>query len=215
MSPSIAKLFVWLTAASIVFITYTFVVGLYPRYFHLEWDEEIQLHDGRVMVAHVKTTYERLHREFGRYTSAIQRDTEISFEPGGGTGRITQLLKGGRPLLLDQQDKTWFLVFSWSSHWNHQLLQGQDWGPDQNGNGQRVAMLKGTQFKPVSICILSDKFQQPNLLVHSADADTLSKFNGKLVTLQQKNEYLNKYPLLYGDVRIERPSPKASTACKN
>lgn len=214
MSMPTKKNLLWLGISTIAFVTYTLTIGWYPRYFDIEWDEEVQLHDGQVIVVHVKNTYERLHREFGRYTSVIQRDTEISFETGSAAGRMKQLLKGGRPLILDQQDGIWFLVFSWSSHWSPHLLQGQNWGPDQNGNGQHIATLQGMQFKPVSICFLTDQFQQPNFLLRYADAETLSKFNGKLVTLRHKREYLDKYPLLYGDARIERPSAKSSTACQ-
>jgi hypothetical protein len=166
-------------------------------------------------VVRLKHTYERLHREFGRYTSVVARDTELSFDAGGSTGRVTQMLKGGDPLFLDQKDGRWYLLFSWSSHWSLQLLQGQDWGPDQNGHGQRVAVLQGASFKPVSICALPDEFQQPNFLVRYAEADELSRFDGKRVTLQDKRKYLNSYPLLPGAVRLERPSARSELACKS
>lgn len=191
--------------AAAVFVAYTLFIGWYPRYFYISWDEEVQLHDGRIIMVHVKSKYERLHHEFSRYASAIHRDTEITFTPENQKGQITQILKGGRPLILDHKNGTWFLVFSWSAEWSPQLLQGQNWGPDQNGNGQRVAILEGTQFKKASICVLPNEFQTPNFLLRYADAAELSHFDGTLLTLAHKKKYLEKYPLLYGDAYIERP----------
>lgn len=195
-----------ISIASAVFVAYTLFIGWYPRYFYISWDEEVQLHDGRIIIVHVKSTYERLHHEFSRYASAIHRDTEITFTPQTQKGPITQILKGGWPLILDQKNETWFLVFSWAAEWHPQLLQGQNWGPDQNGNGQRVAILEGMQFKKASICVLPNEFQKPNFLVRYADAAELSRFDGKLLTLAQKRKYLDRYPLLYGDAYIERPA---------
>lgn len=185
----------------------------WDRYFDLIWEEEVQLDDGRVIVVKLTHTYERQHREFGRYTSAIPRDTELLFDAGGAVGKITQLFKGGKPLLLDQHEGIWYLVLSVAPYNNSQLLPGQDWGPDQNGNGQHVATLQGREFKPVSICVLPDRFRKPNFLVRYANADELSKFNGKLVPLREKQTYLAKYPLLYGDADIERPSARSELVC--
>ncbi|MDO9113198.1 MAG: hypothetical protein Q7U63_05315 [Polaromonas sp.] len=187
----------------------------WDRYFNLSWEEEVQLHDGRIIVVKLTHTYERLHREFGRYTSAVPRDTELSFDAGGETGRITQLFKGGKPLILDQHEGSWYLVLSVGPYRNSQLLPGQDWGPDQNGNGQHVATLQGGNFKAVSICVLPDWFRKPNFLVRYSNADELSKFDGKLVTLRDTDAYLVNHPLLYGTAYIERPSAQSDLACLN
>jgi len=211
MRKKIEKFIFRIILAGAAVAAYALTVGIYPRLFDIEWDEEVQLHDGRVIVVHVKHTYERLHKELGRYTSAIHRDTEITFDPRIGEARITQILKGGKPLLLDEQNGAWLLVFSWSSQWSPQLLGGQNWGPDQNGNGQRVAKLEGSGFKPTLICTLPEPWRKPNLLSLSAGVKVLSDFNGKSVTLQRKEEHLSKYPLLYGEARIERPAN--STDC--
>jgi len=214
MSKVVKKVFAWLSLGTLAIVIYAFTIGLYPRYFNLTWDEEVQLHDGRVIVVRLKHTYERLHRELGRYTSAIPRDTELSFDAGGKEGRVTQIFKGGKPLLLGQQAGNWYMVLSVAPYQNSQLLPGQDWGLDQNGNGQHVAVMQGTSFKPVPICMLPDEFQQPNFLVRYAEADELAKFDGKLVTLQDKKHYLNLHPLLYGDIRIERPSARPNVPCQ-
>jgi hypothetical protein len=211
MHAKVKKLLVGVLAASAAVAIYTLTIGMYPRHFSLEWDEEVQLHDGRLIVVHVKHTYERLHNEFGRYTSAIPRSAEITFEPKSVKGPITQVLMGGKPMLLDQHAGNWLLVFSWTSQWSPHLLGGQNWGPDQNGNGQRVAILDGATFKPTTMCSLPDELYKPNLLSQSAGAEVLSKFDGQRITLQQKQDHLRKHPPSYGEHRIERPT---SNTCK-
>ena len=32
----------------------------YDRYFTIEWDEEVELHDGRIIIVHIKRTFERV-----------------------------------------------------------------------------------------------------------------------------------------------------------
>lgn len=47
-----------LAIAAVLGLTYVLNFGLYPRYFDITWDEEVQLHDGRMIVVHVKRTFE-------------------------------------------------------------------------------------------------------------------------------------------------------------
>lgn len=209
---SARKILSALLLGGILFSIFVLTIGLYPHRFTFEWDEEVQLHDGQVILVHVTSSYERQHHEFGRYQSAIIRDVEISFDSGGGK-KITQLFKGGRPLLLDQKDGQWYLVLAIGPYRNSQLLPGQDFGPDQTGRGQHVAILKGDKFAPASICLMPDEFRRPNFLVRYAGASELAKFDGERVTLTDKAEYLQKYPLLPGTVIIERPV--GQYACKS
>jgi len=54
----------------------------YPRVFELSWDEEVQLHDGRVVVVGRSIQYERLGR-WSRYDSTIPRKETLRFVPEG------------------------------------------------------------------------------------------------------------------------------------
>jgi hypothetical protein len=186
----------------------------WDNHFNLAWEEEVQLHDGRVIVVKVKHTYERLRSGFTRYGGTnILRDSAITFDAGGTTGLVTQELKGGWPLSLEQVDGSWYLVFYWNSDWSPSLRGGQDWGQDQNGHGQHVAVLQGTQFNAISICSLPTKVQRPNLLLHRDDLRRLASLSGSLITLQAKRSP-DQTPGSPSEASIERPSPLGTFACK-
>ena len=48
-----------LALAAVLGLIYVLNFGFYSRFFDIAWDEEVQLHDGRVILVHVKQTYER------------------------------------------------------------------------------------------------------------------------------------------------------------
>lgn len=55
----IEKIILWLSIVCFLVAVYALKIGFYPRNFDLQWDEEVQLHDGRIIVVHVKHFYER------------------------------------------------------------------------------------------------------------------------------------------------------------
>ena len=57
----------------------------YPQFFDIAWDEEVQLHDGRVIMVHVKRTFERYNRSL--QWVGHDRDTEITFDAGLPLGK--------------------------------------------------------------------------------------------------------------------------------
>lgn len=189
--------------------TVPMVTGCFwDKYFDLSWDEEVQLHDGRVIVVKLKHTYERLHREFGPYTSAIPRDTELSFDAGGTTGRVTQLFKGFHPKFIGQYDHVWYTIIYGSHYYKSNEIPNQNWGLNWY-DCDRVAVLQGTQFKPQSIHDLPLAFEKQNLLLLYGDASEHAQFNGKRVTLRDKAAWLLKHPPGYGDAAICRPPKNA------
>ena len=55
----------------------------YRQYFDIEWDEEVELHNGRIIIAYVKKTFERVrHMRYYRWRG-MREATEISFDAGG------------------------------------------------------------------------------------------------------------------------------------
>ncbi|MEO8298194.1 MAG: hypothetical protein ABI574_10365 [Burkholderiales bacterium] len=178
---------------------------IWPQFFDLSWDEEVQLHDGRVIVVHLKFTYERLSR-LSKYERAIMRNTEMSFDAGPPYGRVTQLFIHQRPMLLDEQDGRWFV-----------LLQGragksvQDWGMDQNGHAQRTAALDSRGFHPIPLGDLPLGISKPNMLVDYAPINVLTQFDGSLITIEKKKVYLEQYPLGPADRVIYRPHVQSTT----
>jgi hypothetical protein len=191
-----------------------FSACFYDQYFDIEWDEEVLLHDGRVIIVKLKHTYERLQQGATKYGGKnILRDSTITFDAGGTTGVITQLLKGGWPLCLDQVDGIWYLVFYWNARWSPSLLGDQNWGEDQNGNGQYVATLQGKNFKTISICVLPAKVQKPNFYFLRSDLKKIAALNGKLITLSVKQD-VDQRPSNPAEARIERPSQPSIFGCK-
>lgn len=178
----------------------------WPQFFDLGWDEEVKLHSGRVIVVAMKYEYERLNGGFlNRYEPSILRDTTLTFDAGPPNGVTTQLFKGVRPALLDHESGRWYVVLNGGHYGTSRLIPGQDWGPGQNSVEQHIAMLGNEGFVPVPIRRLPEAFKIPNLLLQYAPTKELAAFNGTRITLVQKTQYLQKYPLGPGDMRIERP----------
>lgn len=181
----------------------------WERDFDLSWEEEVQLHDGKIIVVKFKHTYERLHQEFDRYAGAILRDTEISFDAGGMTGKVSQLFKGFHPMFLGQHEEVWYCVLYGGYYNRSRELPGQDWGELEGPYGQWAIKLVERKWIPISMSKLPQVFQQPNILILKGDVDEHAKFSGTRVTLQDKQAWLNKHPYDYGDIRLTRPT-KAS-----
>ena len=129
---------------------YVFNYGLYPRFFDIEWDEEVKLHDGRVIVVHVKNTYERQKKNSGRYDeNSIQfRHKELTFERNPGE---KYTLKTRMPLAyLGRFDEKWYIVISGQGPYgNFPDELPTRWGDDFSTRIQRVAILEKETFQPI------------------------------------------------------------------
>jgi hypothetical protein len=95
-----------LTLFIVLGVIYVMNFGLYPRYFDIQWDEEVQMHDGKVIVVHVKRTFERRTR-FKRW-SAHDRDTEISFDAGPPWGKFSRTFERYDVNMIEQQGGNWY-----------------------------------------------------------------------------------------------------------
>lgn len=87
--------------------SYVLNFGLYPRYFTIEWDEEVKLHDGRTLIVHVKRTFER--RAMLQRWLAYDRDTEISFDAGPPLGKFKRKFDRYDVTMIEQQDDKLFI----------------------------------------------------------------------------------------------------------
>lgn len=178
---------------------------LWDKHFDLSWDEEVQLHDGRVIVVKLKHTFERLQPGFGRYGGTnILRDTTLTFDAGGLSGTVSQLFKGHHPLFIGQADGVWYTTIYGAPYYRSQEIPGQNWGLHWY-DCNPAAKLGGQGFEPISIHDLPAIFQEANVLVLNAPADELAKFNNGRVTLKDKEEWLQTHRSGYGFTRICRP----------
>ena len=183
---------------------------LWPRFFDFGWDEEVQLHDGRVIVVKVKYTYERLGGalSFNRYDPSILRKTEISFDAGKPIGRFKQLFEKHRVDMVEQFNGKWYLLLERVG--GLLIVETADgrkeaWGPVQNSSGHKCWSLDERGLVRASINDLPDSVLKVNLLMDYAPTEELAAFDGTRLTLSQKNSYAQKYPLDPPRMKIERP----------
>jgi hypothetical protein len=184
----------------------------WDRFFELSWEEEVQLHDGRVIVVRMKQSYERLGTSLTRYGGRIiSRDTTLTFAAGGSTGVVTQLFKGFSPLFLGQHEGTWYAVLWGGYYANSRKLPGQDWGELEGPSGQWAIKLVDGKWVPISMSNLPDQFQRPNMLMLYGEVAEHAEFDGKRVTLADKRAWSEKHPTGPSHIRLMRPtvhSPK-------
>ena len=181
---------------------------LYDRWFDLEWDEEVLLNDGRIIVVHLKQSYERLGQTFSRYGGTnLTRDTTLTFDAGGNTGRITQLFKGFHPMFIGLHDEQWYAVLYGGYYYRSREIPGQDWGELEGPYGQWAVRLTEGKWLPISMSRLPNHFETPNVLILYGTAAEHAQFHGKTLTLQDKRAWLAKHPLGYADIRLTRPTP--------
>ena len=73
---------------------YVLKFGLYPREYDIQYDEEVQLHDGRIIVVHIKRVYRRkglMLEKFPKYP--YRMGMEFSFESGPAGKRFSHYFK--------------------------------------------------------------------------------------------------------------------------
>ena len=185
---------------------------LYSRYFDLEWDEEVQLPGGRVIVVHLKHTYERLTQGLTPYGGRIiSRDSTLTFDAGNPAGTVSQLFKGFDPMFVGQHEGAWYAVLYGGYYGGSRNLPGQDWGELEGPYDQWAIKLVAGAWTPISMAELPASFERPNLMLLYGAPKEHSQFAGHRVTLLDKAEWLKKYPPGYSDIRLTRPtaaSPK-------
>jgi len=189
-------------------VAYVAAFGVYPRFFDIQWDEEVQLHDGRVIVVKLKYTYERLGLSFNRFKPSILRTTEISFDAGAPIGRFSQVFQKHRVDIVENVNGKWYLLLE--TRGAPQILKTdggyrEEWGSSENSSGHKCWSLGETGLVRASINDLPDDALKVNVLMDYADAHEIAGFANTLVTLKQKALYAQKYPLDPPRWRIQRP----------
>lgn len=202
---SVGKFLPLLLMSIVALMVFAKTVGLYPRYFYLEWDEEVRLHDGRLIVVHLKRRYERLGKQFLPYSSVVRRDTEFGFNPDNKNYNV-QLFRGFSPMFLGCYDNVWYMVLYGGYYSGSRNLPGQDWGELEGPYGQWAVMFEGGRWRPISMTRLPSVFQEPNMLLTYGEVEELLGFDGGVISLEDKRSWLKKHPLVYSDVKLTRPN---------
>lgn len=182
--------------ASGCFIFYVALFGLYPRYFDISWDEELRLHDGSVIVVHVKDTYERRGSRLSRYADAVRRRTQVTFDAGPSLGHITFSTRLGIRLL-DRVERNWYVVlFGQGPFGNFPDETPVQWGLDFSKNEERLAKLRDGRFIPISWDEApANAIMAPNFLLSSISIDSfVEQYRNTRLTLDDKANLKLAYP---------------------
>lgn len=168
---------------------YVVKFGLWPRYFDIEWDEEVQLHDGRMIVVHVKRTFER-HARFERWL-AHDRDTEISFDAGPPWGQFKRKFERYDVTMVEHRDGCWYFG-----------LQVTTGIPPQKivDRAYPVLILEkdGTERPATSWADIPD-FPRQNIMPVTPGPEGILPFANSLLTWQMKMAHWKNNPRAAGD----------------
>ena len=160
----------------------------YPRFFDIEWDEEVLLHDGRIIWVHVKRTFER-RSQYDRW-EGIHRDTEVSFDAGGKIGLLTKKFERYDVILIEADRGNWYFLLGEMGHVTTRIVNQEVPVLILQSDGQEVAA-KAWQEVPF--------FPKTNLMPVTPDTTGVSQFHQKRLTVSVKLEYWKKYPRAAGD----------------
>jgi hypothetical protein len=193
------------TFAAVAMATPLLSACSYDQFFDIEWDEEVLLHDGRIIVMHVKRTYERRDRS-AQYEHTTFRRNEFTFDTGESAGRITFGSRLGIGFI-DHINGVWYVVFyGQGPYGNHPDELPDRWGKDFTMKEERLAKLEKNEFVPINWeAAPQGSVLFNNLVVGSMSVQVLAAFNGKKMTLEDKKKLLTTYPPGPGGGQISRP----------
>lgn len=163
--------------------------GLYPRYFDIEWDEEVQLHDGRMIVVHVKRTFER-RSTFDRWL-AHDRDTEITFDTGLPLGKFHRKFERYDVKMIEHYNGNWYF--------NLGVTTGIP--PKKLVDPAYPVLIVGRDGVERAAGSWDDipDFPRQNIMPVTPSPEGISPFANSLLTWQTKMEHWKKNPRAAGD----------------
>jgi hypothetical protein len=170
-------------------VGYVAKFGLYPQFFDIAWDEEVQLHDGRVIVVHVTRTFERTSLIY-RWR-ALDRDTSISFDSNSSLGRIVRVFKNYDVNLIDELDGNWYFGLSVTTGIPPQKLVDAAYPV--------LILQKDGREKMASSWVDIPDFPRQNVMPVTPSPEGISKFAGSLLTWQTKMNHWNHNQRAAGD----------------
>lgn len=171
-----------------------------PWRFELAWDEEVQLHDKRIIDVHIARTYER--RSLLSRGDSRRLATRISFDAGPPFGRFSHQFAPDDVALIDQYQQVWYFVAA------------------PAGGGLREGELAPAfwTLRPAQALQqaargdkLPDVFTRWNVMPATPDAATLAQFDNTRLPLDQKMRHWAAHPRSDRDEAIRlgpAPAPK-------
>jgi hypothetical protein len=162
---------------------------LYEQFFDIGWDEEVKLHDGRVIVVKVKYTYERPY-QLDEYETARLRKTQVTWDTGGAEGVMTLDFKGHVVPMIDKLYGIWILLLA-VRYGGGEI--DASWGGMQDESGHKSLKLHNGNFEPFRMEDIPKELRRANLLTDGIPIEQFVKFNGGKVSLSLKEPLNNEY----------------------
>ena len=82
----------------------------FSRYFDLEWDEEVELFGGKIIIVHIKRGYERTSSILDPDLRSIQRSVEIIFDAGGRIGIFKRKFDNYDVCYINKSGNNWYIL---------------------------------------------------------------------------------------------------------
>lgn len=162
---------------------------VYGQYFDIEWDEEVKLHDGRMIVVHVKRTFERLS-QLDQWRG-IYRDTEIAFDAGPPWGTYQHKFLRYQVNMIEFKDGYWYISLENTSG-SPPVRIVDPFFP------RLIISPAGTQRAATSWAELPD-FPRQNIMPVTPSPEGISQFANTRLTWETKMEHWRKNPRAAGD----------------
>jgi hypothetical protein len=169
----------------------------YTSEYPLSWDEEVLLHDGRMIVVRVTRYFTRTIELPTFHTQYILRDMEIEFDAGPPWGRYRRRFVGyARIAMLDHKDGNWYLKIL-GDPGKHRITPPRYpvW----------VLGSDGTERAAQSREEIPD-FPRDNILPYTGPETEFFRFKGSIVSWDAKINYWRQYPRAPGDVPELHPN---------
>jgi hypothetical protein len=169
-----------------------------PFRFTLEWDEEVQLHDARIINIHIKRSYER-QSLLSRW-DGLHHATEISFDAGPPIGRFSMSFQAYDVALIEHRDEVWYVG----------LTRSANAPPTRPGDWQLPFLMlrpDGRMAEPVNAGSLPPEFIKWNVMPATPDPEGVASFHNTQVRLPEKMRYWATHRRAQGE-DVVRLGPK-------
>lgn len=162
----------------------------FSRYFDVEWDEEVELFGGKIIIVHIKRGYERTSSIFDPDLRSIQRSVEITFDAGGRIGIFKRKFDNYDVCYINKSGNNWYILLRGIGFVRKRIVS------------QAIPILiiyQDGQEVPASSWMEVPYFSRENIMPPTPNAAGVLHFNGKLLTIAAKEAHWKKYPRGAGD----------------
>ena len=196
------KKIIWFGLASaLAFSIYVLNFGLWPRYFDIAWDEEVKLHDGRVIIVHIKRTYQRIGLRLEKFPQVTYfKSMEFSFDTGFPMGKFKHIFtKPGDLNFIDFDNDKWYI-----GYYSDPVNASFELGSRHLYPHVAIVNRDGSIIKPTSWDEIPLAIANTNIMPPTPNINGIAHFNNSKLTVDEKNRHWGKYPTGAGEHTITR-----------